>query len=127
MFVASLLQGLGLGKGVPGKNKLLQFLAPADLAVAAALILAVALVVFSARRAGETTNGTTAAAPTSGAQNLAAMVAGAVAVLAIVRAITDLTVAHQTGAYKFGGFVDGLAAALVAAAAAMWGFKANQK
>jgi heme/copper-type cytochrome/quinol oxidase subunit 2 len=126
MFVASLLQGLGLGKGVPGKNKLLQFLAPADLAVAAALILAVALVVFSARKA-EASNGASAAPPTSGAQNLAALVAGVVAVLAIVRAITDLTVAHQTGAYKFGGFVDGLAAALVAAAAARWGLKANQK
>jgi hypothetical protein len=122
LFLASLLQGLGLGSGVSGKDKLLQFLAPSDLAVAAVLIVAVALIVLTGR-------GDDDASDRSQAGNLlllAAAVAALVGVLAVVRAITDLTVAHQSAAFKIGGFFDGLAAALVAAIAALWGLRAKQ-
>jgi type IV secretory pathway VirB2 component (pilin) len=119
VFVANLFIALGAPSGTSGKLKLLQFLSPSDVAVAAAMILAVALVALHQQRpTGRDEPAHRAAA------HAIALVAGTVGALvalaAIVRAIVSLTVSEK-GFLKAGGFVDGLGSALVAAAAALWG------
>jgi hypothetical protein len=118
VFVANLFIALGAPSGTSGKVKLLQFLSPADIAVAAATILAVALVALhqQARRDDPVHR----RAPAHRIALLAGTVGALVAVAAIVRAIVSLTLTER-GALKAGTFIDGIASALVAAAAAFWG------
>jgi type IV secretory pathway VirB2 component (pilin) len=119
VFVANLFIALGAPGGTSGKVQLLQFLSPSDVAVAAAMVLAVALVALHQQRpAGPDEPAHRAAA------HFIALVAGVVGALvalaAVVRAIVSLTVSEK-GFLKAGGFVDGMGSALVAAAAALWG------
>lgn len=116
LFLANLLVALGEGSGTPGNVRLLQFLSPADVAVAALLVLAVALVVL-----GPTAKSSEPAF--LGAEDvrlMAGFVAVAVGAAAFVRAIVVLTIAHEHAVLKLGNMVDALAAVLVAAAAALW-------
>lgn len=117
LFLANLLVALGEVSGTPGNVRLLQFLSPADVAVAALLVVAVALVVLGPRAEKSS------APAFLGAEDvrlMAGFVAVAVAAAAFVRAIVVLTIAHEHAVLKLGNMVDALAAVLVAAAAAFW-------
>jgi hypothetical protein len=46
-------------------------------------------------------------------------------VAAVVRAIVELTVSGRSGSLRTGNFLDAIAGALVAAAAAWWGFRSQ--
>ena len=119
VFVANLFVALGAPGGTSGKLKLLQFLSPSDVAVAAVTILAVALVALHQQRpAGPDEPAHRAAAHAIAL--LAGVVGALVALAAIVRAIVSLTLTEK-GFLKAGSFVDGIGSALVAAAAAFWG------
>ena len=127
LFLADLFIALGAGTGTPGRDRLLEFLSPADLAVGVAMVVAVALVWLHRQRAA--VDAGSAGAPL-GAQSgtvamMAGLVAAAVAAAALLRGIVDLTVPHQHGAIKVGNFIDALAAALVAAAAALWAMRSR--
>jgi len=127
LFVANLFVALGDPAGTPGNVRLLQFLTPADLAVAAIMIVAVALVAMAPTRAVAPASPTVpiaSGAPPELAPTTVRAIAGVVAVLvvvgAFVRAITVLTISHQHGAIKVGNMFDALAAVLVAAVAVFW-------
>ena len=120
VFVANLFIALGAPGGTSGKVKLLQFLSPSDVAVAAAMILAVALVALHQQRPTALDESTHARAAAHATALLAGVVGALVAVAAIVRAIVSLTVSEK-GSLKAGSFIDGIGSALVAAAAALWG------
>ncbi|MDQ6616798.1 MAG: hypothetical protein M3083_19130 [Actinomycetota bacterium] len=111
LFIANLLIALGLPTGTAGNVRLSQFLSPADVAVAAILILAVALV--SLVPVPEAAN----------ARMLAGIVAAAVVAAGLLRAIVVLTISQEHVAVKLGNMIDALAAVLVAAAAAFWALK----
>jgi hypothetical protein len=123
LFLGNLFVALGAPSGTAGRDRLLQFLAPAELATAAALVLAVALVVLQRSRGGE--------APVvearGGRVRTIALVAGAVAavvaVAAVLRGFVYLTVPHLTGAVKIGYFINHLAVAVIAGAAAVWSLR----
>jgi hypothetical protein len=117
LFVADLFIALGQATGTPGNLRLLQFLAPTDVAVAAILVVAVALVALQ----GDAS--TAPGAPARSARSAAGGVAGFVALGAFVRAITVLTIGHQHGAVKIGNMIDALAALLVALVATYWAFR----
>jgi hypothetical protein len=129
LFVATLLQAIGLPSGTGGKIRLLQFLSPADLAVGTAMIVAVGLVelfrVQMARRGGSSSGASQQAdlIQASNVMAIAAIVAAALSVAAVVRAIVELTVSGRSGSLRTGNFLDAIAGALVAAAAAWWGLK----
>jgi hypothetical protein len=122
VFIADLLIAVGEPTGTPGNVRLLQFLAPGDLAVAAIMILAVALVALASQVPGSD------AAPPPPSPAVVRLSAGAVAAFvalaALVRAITVLTIGHTRGAIKIGNLFDALAAMLVAAVAAFWALRA---
>ncbi|MGH9124655.1 MAG: hypothetical protein ACRDZ8_07995, partial [Acidimicrobiales bacterium] len=118
LFLANLLVALGEVSGTAGNVRLLQFLSPADLAVAAVMVVAVFL-------AGRPPHGEGAPSPLRflGAEDvrlIAGFVSVAVAAAAVVRAIVVLTISREHVVLKLGNMVDALAAALVAAAAAYW-------
>jgi hypothetical protein len=117
LFLADLFVALGEPPGTPGNLRLLQFLAPADVAVAAILVVAVALVAL--RPDSSPASGLAAAS----ARSTAGGVAGFVALGAFVRAITVLTIGHQHAAVKIGNLFDALAALLVALVAIYWAFR----
>jgi hypothetical protein len=127
LFLANLLIAIGEPTGTPGNVRILQFLSPADVAVGAILVLAVALVaLFSPHEPPEphehpesASTGSKLLGPAD-VRMIAGVVAATVAAAALVRAIISLTVAHQGVAIKFGNLVDGLAAVLVALVAALW-------
>jgi hypothetical protein len=127
LFVANLFIALGEPAGTPGNLRLLQFLAPADLAVAGLMIVAVALVSMVTTAAVAPASPTVPIAggappelaPTT-VGTTAAMVAAVVGAGALIRAITVLTISHQHGAIKVGNMFDALAAVLVAAVAVLW-------
>ena len=127
LFLADLFIALGAATGTPGRDRLLEFLSPADLAVGVAMIVAVALVWLHRQRSA--VDAGTVAGPPGAQAGMVAMLAGAVAALvgaaALLRGIVDLTVPHQHGAIKVGHFIDALAAALVAAAAALWALRSR--
>jgi hypothetical protein len=120
LFVANLFVALGAPSGTAGKVKLLEFLSPADVSVAAATILAVALVALHQLRPTRRDEPVRVRAPAHAVALIAGIVGAIVAVAAVVRAIVSLTIVEK-GALKAGNFIDGMAAALVAAAAAFWG------
>jgi hypothetical protein len=123
LFLGNLFVALGAPNGTAGRDRLLQFLAPAELATAAALVLAVALVVLQRQRGGE--------APIvearGGRVRTIALVAGGVAAVvafaAVLRGFVYLTVPHLTGAVKVGFFINHLAVAVIAGAAAVWSLR----
>jgi hypothetical protein len=123
LFLGNLFVALGAPSGTAGRDRLLQFLAPAELATAAALVLAVALVVLQRARGGE--------APIvearGGRVRTIALVAGGVAAVvafaAVLRGFVYLTVPHLTGAVKIGYFINHLAVAVIAGAAAVWSLR----
>jgi hypothetical protein len=122
LFVANLLIALGEPVGTRGNVRLLQFLSPADLAVGAILIVAVALSTLLAQPEP-------APAAKIFRQSEVRLIAGcisvAVALAALLRAIVVLTISHQHVAVKLGNMIDGLAAVLVAAAAAFWALRSK--
>lgn len=127
LFVANLFVALGEPAGTPGNVRLLQFLAPADLAVAAIMVLAVALVSLAPTAAVAPASPTvpiaSGAPPELGPDTVwmtAGVVAAVVGAAALIRAITVLTIDHQHGAIKVGNMFDALAAVLVAAVAVLW-------
>lgn len=119
LFLANLLIAVGAPAGATGRERFLQFLSPADLAVGAALALAVALVVLHGREAAEP--GAAAVPSIASIGLIAGIVAAAVAAAALFRGITELTIPHQHAAVKLGELVDSIAAIVVAGAAAVWG------
>ncbi len=125
LFFDNFLIALGQPTGTPGNERMLQFLAPANVTVAAILILAVALVALT-RPPAPSGDGSSPApsmlAPTN-VRTVAGFVAGALAAAAFVRAIVALTIAHQRVILKLGTMVDALAAVLVAAVAAYWALR----
>jgi hypothetical protein len=127
LFVADLFAALGLETGTSGRSRLLQLLAPADLAVAFGLVVAVALASLYRAPADEPPAG--GSRPTGPVLRPAsfAMVAGitaaVVALTALVRGIVELTVPNQRPALRIGNVVEVLAVALIAAAAAFWGLR----
>jgi hypothetical protein len=130
LFIANLFIALGQPTGTAGNVRLLQFLAGADLAVGAILVLAVALVALappSALAPIEPTIPGPAVAGSAARPDLFRLVAGfvsvAVAAAGLVRAIAVLTIAHQSGAVKLGNMIDALAAVALAAAAAYWALR----
>ncbi len=123
LFVANLLIALGEPTGTPGNVRILQFLSPADVAVGAILVLAVAFVAIlaaAAPRRPSPRRGRTWVLGPADVRLVAGVVAATVAAAALVRAIVSLTVAHQRVAIKLGNLVDGLAAVLVALVATLW-------
>ncbi|HSS10296.1 MAG TPA: hypothetical protein VLL25_10445 [Acidimicrobiales bacterium] len=120
LFVANLFIAFGAPSGTSGRVKLLEFLSPADVSVAAAMILAVALVALHQQRRTPGDEPAKHRAAAHGIALVAGIVAAVVTVAAIVRAIVSLTITEK-GVLKAGNFIDGIAAALVAAAAALWG------
>jgi len=121
LFVANLLIAIGEPTGTPGNVRILQFLSPADVAVGAILVLAVALALLPPREPLESASppGSKLLGPAD-VRMMAGVVAATVAAAALVRAIISLTVAHQRVAIKLGNLVDGLAAVLVALVATLW-------
>jgi hypothetical protein len=123
LFLANLLIALGAPKGTPGRDRFLQFLSPADLAAAAALVLAVALVALQRRLPGDGAS----IGPPAGRVRTIALIAGAVgavvALAALLRGIVFLTLPHQPGAAKVGYFIAHLVVVAVAGAAAAWGLR----
>jgi hypothetical protein len=117
LFVADLFVALGEPTGTPANLRLLQFLAPTDVAVAAILVVAVALVALRPDSSPVPAPAVVSARSTAGA------VAGFVALGAFVRAITVLTIGHQHAAVKIGNLLDALAALLVALVAISWAFR----
>jgi hypothetical protein len=123
LFFGNLFIALGAPHGTPGRDRFLQFLAPADLASAAALVLAVALVVLQRQLPAD--------APVMGSRGgrvrtialLAGGVAAFVALAALVRGIVFLTIPHQPGAVKLGDFIAELGVMAVAGAAAWWALR----
>ncbi len=120
LFLANFLIALGQPTGTPGNVRMLRFLAPADVAVGAILIVAVALVALVP--SPDRTPPASPLAP-SNARSLAGFVAAALAGAAFVRAVVVLTVAHERVVLKLGSMVEALAAVLVAAVAAYWALK----
>jgi hypothetical protein len=118
LFFANLLIAIGDTVGTPGNIRLLQFLTPADVAVGAIMILAVALVALVPAAVAASP-----AVPPAVVRLTAGAVAAFVALAAFVRAITVLTVGHQHGAIKVGNMFDALAAVLVAGVGALWAFR----
>ncbi len=123
LFFGNLFIALGAPHGTPGRDRLLQFLAPADLATAAALVLAVALVVLQRQLPGDAP----VVGPRGGRVRSIALLAGGVAAFvalaALVRGIVFLTVPHQPGAVKLGDLIAELAVMAVAGAAAWWALR----
>jgi hypothetical protein len=123
LFIGNLFVALGAPHGTAGRDRFLQFLAPADVAVAAAMVLAVALVVLQRQMPADS--------PVVGARGgrvrsialVAGGVAAFVALAAVVRGFMILTVPHQPGAVKFGELVAALAVAAIAASAAWWALR----
>jgi hypothetical protein len=120
LFFADLLIALGEPSGTRGNLRLLQFLSPGDLAVGAIMVVAVALVALIPLPEAAPT---TALKGVAEAKLVAGVVAVAVGVAALVRAIVVLTISHQHVAVKLGNMIDALAAVIVAAAAAYWAFR----
>jgi hypothetical protein len=120
LFLANFLVALGQPTGTPGNERMLQFLSPADVAVAAILIVAVALVVLAPPPA--TLEEGSILTPAN-VRSLAGFISGAVAAAAFVRAIVALTISHERAVLKLGTLVDALAAVLVAAAGAYWALR----
>ena len=118
LFLSNLLIALGEPVGTAGNVRLLQFLSPADLAVGAVLIVAVALVALLPP--ADESKAASSPLEAEDARLLAGFVAVAVAAAAVVRAIVVLTIAGEHAALRLGNMVDGLAALLVAAVAAYW-------
>jgi hypothetical protein len=125
-FLGNLFVALGAPKGTAGRDRLLQFLSTADLAAAAALVLAVGLVVLQRQGPGVAAP---VVGPRGGRVRSIALVAGVVAVVvafaALLRGIVYLTVPHQPGAVKIGYFIVSLAVALIASAAAAWSLRSR--
>jgi hypothetical protein len=125
LFLGNLFVALGAPRGTAGRDRLLQFLSPGDLATAAALVLAVALVVL--QRQLPAGAGAPIVGPRGGRVRSIALLAGGVAAFlacaALVRGIVFLTVPHTPGAVKLGDFIGELAAVIVAGAAAWWAFR----
>jgi hypothetical protein len=123
LFLGNLFVALGAPSGTSGRDRLLQFLTPADLATVVALALAVALVVLQRHMPVDNP----VVGPRGGRVRSVALLAGVVAafvtVAAMLRAIVFLTVPHQTGAVKVGDFVAELAIVLIAAAVAAWALR----
>jgi hypothetical protein len=131
LFIANLFAALGQPAGTPGNERLLQFLSPADVAVAAVITLAIVLVGLAPRAPASPEASTVPIGPAVAPGGLtpslvrmsAGVVAAVVAVAALIRAITALTISHQPGGIKFGNLLDALAAALVAAVAGWWALR----
>jgi hypothetical protein len=123
LFLGNLFIALGAPHGAAGRDRFLQFLSPADLATAAALVLAVALVVLQRQMPTEAP----VVGPRGGRVRTIALVAGGVAAFvalaALVRGIVFLTVPHQPGAVKLGELIAELAVVAVASAAAWWALR----
>ncbi|MDQ6616520.1 MAG: hypothetical protein M3083_17705 [Actinomycetota bacterium] len=124
LFLGNLFVALGAPAGTAGRDRLLQFLAPADLAAAAALVLAVALVALHRQISGPAA---AVVGPRGGRVHSIALVAGAVAAVvalgALVRGFVLLTVPHTPGAVKMGNFIGHVAVVLVASAAGAWALR----
>ncbi len=123
LFLGNLFIALGAPRGTSGRDRLLQFLLPTDLATAAALVLAVALVVLQRQMPV----GAPVVGSRGGRVRSIALLAGGVAIFlaaaALVRGIVFLTVPHTPGAVKLGDFIGELAAVIVAGAAAWWALR----
>jgi hypothetical protein len=123
LFLGNLFIALGAPRGTSGRDRLLQFLSAGDLAAAAALVLAVALVVWQRSRPD--------AAPVAGLgggrPRMVSLLAGAVAVVvalaALLRGFVLLTVPHTPGAVKVGDLIAQLAIVIIAGAAAWWSLR----
>jgi hypothetical protein len=120
LFLANFLIALGEPAGTAGNVRMLQFLAPAEVAVAAILIVAVALVVLLPT---SDPPGTPSLLSGATVRAIAGFVSGAVAAAAFVRAIVALTIAHERVLLKLGTLVDALAAVMLAAVGAYWALK----
>jgi hypothetical protein len=129
LFFANLMMALGAPAGTRGNVRLLQFLSPADLAVGVFLMVAIALSVLPSDVAQTGPRPRDASTPPRSTPNLfhpsevrlvAGVVSVSVAVAALLRAIVVLTVSNEHVVLKLGSMIDGLAAVLVASAAAMW-------
>jgi hypothetical protein len=120
LFVANLFIALGEPSGTRGNIRLLDFLSPADLAVGAIMVVAVALLALVPLADGAPASALKGVAE---ARLVAGVVAVTVGVAALVRAIVVLTIAHQHVAVKLGNMIDALAALLVALAAAYWALR----
>jgi hypothetical protein len=120
LFLADFLIALGQPTGTPGNERMAQFLAPADLVVAAVMVVAVALVALVAP---PDEGPATPALAATNVRAVAGFVAAALAVAAFLRAIVVLTIAHQRAVLKLGSMIEALAALVVAAAAAYWALK----
>ena len=120
LFFGNLFIALGAPRGTSGRDRLLQFLAAGDLGAAAALVLAVALVVWQRSRP----EGASVAGPRGGRLRtvalLAGAVAGVVALAALLRGFVLLTVPHTPGAVKVGDLIAHLGIVIIAGAAAWW-------
>jgi hypothetical protein len=127
LFIATLLQAVGLPSGTGGRIRLLQFLSPADLAVGTAMIVAVGLVELYRQQLARQAEPAPADQPldAGSVMAIASVVAAALTVAAVVRAIVELTVSGRSGSLRTGNFLDAIAGALVAAAAAWWGFRSQ--
>lgn len=123
LFFGNLFIALGAPRGTSGRDRLLQFLSAGDLGAAAALVLAVALVVWQRSRPE--------AGALAGARGgrlrmvalLAGAVAGLVALAALLRGFVLLTVPHTPGAVKVGDLIAHLAIVVIAGAAAWWSLR----
>ncbi len=125
LFLGNLFVALGAPSGTAGRDRLLQFLAPAELATAAALVLAVALVVLQRARGGEAPIVEARGGRVRTIALVAGVVAAVVAFAAVLRGFVYLTVPHLTGAVKVGYFINHLAVAVIAGAAAVWSLRAR--
>ena len=123
VFIAYLFVALGQPTGTRGNSRLLEFLSPADVAVAGVMIVAVALVVLLSTGGAEPTAGRGKALAPATVRMTAGIVSAFVAVAALIRAITALTISQQSAAVKIGNVIDALAAILVAGVAALWGLR----
>jgi hypothetical protein len=97
-------------------------LAPGNLTLAVAMLLAVLLLVLHRQRDSEPLTGQS---PLAMALLVALVLAAAIGVAGLLRGIVELTVAHERILAKLGRFVDGLAAIPIAAAAVLWGLRAR--
>jgi hypothetical protein len=123
LFLGNLFIALGAPRGTSGRDRLLQFLAPADLATAVALAVAVALVVLQRHMPSDSPVVGSRGGRVRSVALLAGVMAAVVALGALLRGIVYLTVPNQPGAVKIGDFIVELAVVLVAGAVAAWALR----
>jgi len=122
LFFSTLLIALGEPAGTAANIRLLEFLSPADLAVGALLVLAVALTTLTPAAKGSAGSPVVKAQPVKAEELrlLAGFVAVAVTAAALVRALFVLSISNEHVVLKLGNMIDGLAGVAVAAVAAFW-------